>query len=139
MNPMDMAKQMLAQKLGADSGVVGDVLGNLLSSQGGGADALNGGLGGLVGAMRDKGMGDVAESWLGDGANAQVSAGQLKDVLGGASVSDAAARLGTSEDSLLGTLQQALPQIVDKSSSGGSMLDSVGGLGGLAGMAKKFM
>ena len=139
MNPMDMAKQMLAQKLGADSGVVGDVLGNLLSSQGGGAPGLDGGLGGLVGAMRDKGMGDVAESWLGDGANAQVSAGQLKDVLGGASVSDAAARLGTSEEGLLGTLQQALPQIVDKSSSGGSMLDTVGGLGGLAGMAKKFM
>ena len=139
MNPMDMAKQMLAQKLGADTGVVGDVLGNLLSSQGGGADALNGGLGGLVGAMKAKGMGDVAESWMGDGANADVSADQLKDVLGGQSVSQAAERLGTSEAGLLGTLQQALPQIVDKSSSGGSMLDQVGGLGGLAGMAKKFM
>ena len=139
MNPMDMAKQMLAQKLGADTGVVGDVLGNLLSSQGGGAEGLNGGLGGLVGAMKAKGMGDVAESWLGDGANADVSADQLKDVLGGQSVSQAAERLGTSEAGLLGTLQQALPQIVDKSSSGGSMLDQVGGLGGLAGMAKKFI
>ena len=139
MNPMDMAKMMLAKKLGADQGVVGDALGSLLSSQGGGADALNGGLGGLVGAMKAKGMGDMAESWLGDGPNKDVSADQLKEVLGGQSVADAAAKLGTSEEGLLGTLKEALPQIVDKSSSGGSMLDTVGGLGGLAGMAKKFM
>ena len=139
MNPMDMAKMMLAKKLGADQGVVGDALGSLLSSQGGGADALNGGLGGLVGAMKAKGMGDMAESWLGDGPNKDVSADQLKEVLGGQSVADAAAKLGTSEEGLLGTLKEALPQIVDKSSSGGSMLDTVGGIGGLAGMAKKFM
>ena len=139
MKPMDMAKMMLAKKLGADQGVVGDALGSLLSSQGGGADALNGGLGGLVGAMKAKGMGDMAESWLGDGPNKDVSADQLKEVLGGQSVADAAAKLGTSEEGLLGTLKEALPQIVDKSSSGGSMLDTVGGIGGLAGMAKKFM
>jgi hypothetical protein len=29
--------------------------------------------------------------------------------------------------------------MVDKSSSGGSLLDSVGGIGGLMGMASKFM
>jgi hypothetical protein len=29
--------------------------------------------------------------------------------------------------------------MVDKASSGGSLLDSLGGVGGLAGMAKKFL
>jgi uncharacterized protein YidB (DUF937 family) len=139
MDPMELAKGLLAKKLGADSGMVGNVLGSLLSSQGGGAAGLNGGLGGLVSGMQAKGLGNIAESWLGDGDNAEVSADQLKDVLGGASVSEAAAKLGTDEGSLLAGLQQALPQIVDQSSQGGSLLDKVGGIGGLAGMAKKFL
>ena len=51
-------------------------------------------------------------------------------------MADAASQLGTDEGSLLDGLKDALPQMVDKASSGGSLLDSVGGLGGLA---KKFL
>jgi len=78
----------------------------------------------------------VASSWLGDGDNADISADQLKDVLGGDKISEAAAQLGTDEGSLLESLREAIPQMVDKSSSGGSLMDSLGGLGG---MAKKFL
>ena len=35
-------------------------------------------------------------------------------------------------------LSNFLPGLLDKASSGGNLLDKVGGLGGLAGMAKKF-
>ncbi len=139
MDPMDLAKGLLAKKLGADSGMVEQALGSLLGSGGGGAAGLDGGIGGLVSGMKAQGLGNIAESWLGDGANAGVSVDQLKDVLGGASVSEAATKLGTDENSLLAGLQQALPQIVDQSSQGGSLLDKVGGIGGLAGMAKKFL
>ena len=89
--------------------------------------------------MKEKGMGDVADSWLGDGDNADISPDQLKDVLGADKISAAAAELGTDEGSLLEGLREAVTQMVDKSSSGGSLLDSLGGLGGVANMAKKFL
>ena len=130
---MNLATGLLAKKLGGNNAAIGGVLNSLLG-QGQTAD-----LGSLVSGFKEKGMGDVAESWLGDGENAPVSADQLKDVLGAEKITQAAAELGTDEDSLLGGLQDALPQLVDKASSGGSLLDSVGGIGGLAGMAKKFL
>ena len=136
MDIMNLAKGMLASKLGGNNDAVGAVMGSLLGG-GGGAGGLD--LGGLVNGMKAKGLGDVAESWLGDGENAEISADQLKDVLGGDKISAAAAELGTDEGSLLDGLKDAIPQMVDKSSSGGSLLDSVGGIGGLAGMAKKFL
>lgn len=133
MDIMNLASGMLAKKLGVDSDVISGVMDSLL----GGGDKMD--LGSLVSGLQSKGLGDVASSWLGDGENADISTDQLKDVLDGDKVAAAAAKLGTDEGSLLESLKDALPQIIDKSSSGGSLLDSVGGLGGLAGMAKKFL
>lgn len=128
---MNIAKSMLAKKLGADSGAIGGVLDGLL----GGGDKAD--IGGLVSGLKEKGLGDIAESWLGDGENQEISAEQLKESLGAEKVAEAAAKLGTDEESLLGGLKDALPQLVDKASSGGSLLDMAGGLGGLGNMAKK--
>ncbi len=133
MDFLNLAKGMLADKIGGDSDAIGGVMNSLI----GGGDKLD--IGGLVNGLKEKGLGDVASSWLGDGANADISADQLKDVLGGEQVAQAAAKLGTDEGSLLNGLKDALPQLVDKASNGGSLLDSVGGIGGLAGMAKKFL
>jgi len=133
MDLMNLAKGMLAKKLGADSGAVGGVMNSLLGQ----GDSMD--LGSLVSGFKEKGLGDVAESWLGDGENAPVSAEQLKSVLGEQQVAEAAAKLGTDEGSLLDGLKDSLPGLVDKASSGGSLLDSVGGLGGLGNMAKKFL
>jgi uncharacterized protein YidB (DUF937 family) len=133
MDIMNLAKGLLAQKLGGNSGAIDDVLGNLLGAGAeGGLD-----LGNLVSGLKEKGLGDVADSWLGDGDNAEISTEQLKEVIGGEKISEAAAKLGTDEGSLLDGLKDALPQIVDKSSSGGSLLDSLGGIGALGGIAKK--
>ena len=128
-----LALGMVAKKLGGNNALVGGVMDKLL----GGGDSMD--IGGLVGGLKEKGLGDVADSWLGDGENKAISADQLKDVLGADKVAAAAAELGTDEGSLLDSLKDAVPQMVDKSSSGGSLLDSVGGIGGLAGMAKKFL
>lgn len=133
MDLMNLAKGMLAKKLGGDNPAIAGVLNSLI----GGGDSAD--VGGLVNGLKEKGMGDVAESWLGDGENKEISPDQLKEVLGAEKVSAAAAELGTDEGSLLDSLKDALPQMVDKSSSGGSLLDKVGGIGGLAGMAKKFL
>jgi len=125
---------MIASKLGGNNAAVGGVMSSLLGGSGGGAGGFD--IASLVSGLQAKGHGDVAESWLGDGDNADISPDQIKEVLGSDKISAAAAELGTDEDSLLDSLREALPQMVDKSSSGGSLLDSVGGLGGLA---KKFL
>ncbi len=133
MDVMDLAKMALAQKLGGNKAGIAGALGGLLGGgSGGGLD-----IGSLVGGLKDKGMGDVADSWLGDGENAPISADQVQELLGKDKIAAAAAELGTDEGSLLDGLKDALPQMVDKSSSGGSLLDSLGGAAGLAGMAKK--
>jgi len=133
MDIMKLATGMLAQKLGGDNAAISGVMDNLL----GGGDKMD--IGSLMSGMKEKGLGDIASSWMGDGENADISPDQLKEVLGGDKVAAAAAQLGTDEGSLLAGLKDAIPQMVDKSSSGGSLLDSVGGIGGLAGMAKKFL
>lgn len=133
MDLKSLATGMIAKKLGGDSGAIGGIMDSLI----GGGDKMD--IGGLVSGLKDKGLGDVAESWLGDGENKAISADQLKGVLGQDQIAQAAAKLGTDEGTLLDGLKDALPQLVDKASSGGSLLDSVGGLGGVAGMAKKFL
>ena len=133
MDLMKLGTQLLASKLGsgADSGAVSSALGGLLSGSGG-----ESGLGGIIAAMQGKGLGSIAESWLGDGDNAEISSEQVRDVVGSDKIAGMASQLNTDEDSLLNGLKDALPQIIDKSSSGGSLLDSAGDL---LGMARKLL
>lgn len=135
---MQLATQALSAKLGgsADNNALSSVIGGLL---GGGGNDSGIDLGSLVGNLQNSGLGDIAQSWLGDGENSSISASQITDLLGADKIQDAASQLGTDSGNLLSGLQDMLPQLVDKSSSGGSLLDSVGGLGGLASMASKFL
>ena len=139
MDLMEMATSMLGSKLNSSSGnnneMLQSVIQNLLSGSGGqGID-----LGALVGNLQNSGLGDLASSWLGDGDNQGISASQLESVFGADKIAQAAQQLGADQGDVLQGLQDMLPQLVDKSSSGGSLLDSVGGLGGLASMASKFL
>ena len=130
MDIKSIAMKLIAQKMGGNSAQMSGVLGSLIG-QGNEMD-----IGGLVSGLKEKGLGNVADSWLGDGENAEISADQLKDVLGAEKVAQAAQQLGTDEGSLLSGLKDSLPQVVDQASKGGSLLGSLGGLGG---MAKKFL
>lgn len=134
MDLMKLAAEMAISKLGSNtaSDSITSIVGTLLSSS-------NGGLGGIVAAMQEKGFGSIIESWLGDGANAEIAPEQLREVVGSDTIAEMAADVGTDEDSVLDTLKDALPQIVDKSSSGGSLLDDVGDLNGALDMAKKWL
>lgn len=139
MDIMKIGAQLLASKLGgnANADQLTSMLGGLL---GGNSDdsSESAGLGGLVGNLESKGLGNIAQSWLGDGDNEEISENQLEEVIGTEKIQEMASQLGTDQGSLLSGLREALPQMVDKSSSGGSLLDSVGGIGGLASLAKKF-
>jgi uncharacterized protein YidB (DUF937 family) len=78
------------------------------------------------------GLGDVVTSWLGDGTNSPISAETINNVLGSDKVADFAGQLGTDSGSAAGSLADMLPQLIDQASSGGSLLDSAGGLLGAA-------
>ena len=58
-------------------------------------------------------------------------------MLGADKIGEFASKLGLSNEEAAGGLSEALPQMVDKASSGGSLLDSIGGVSGAISMASK--
>ncbi|HAU68290.1 MAG TPA: hypothetical protein DCW52_07825 [Gammaproteobacteria bacterium] len=139
MDMMKLATQVLASKLSSSASnnddLLQSVIGNLLGGSGGqGID-----LGSIVGSLQGGGLADIAESWLGNGSNADISPSQIESLLGSDKLKEAASQLGANQDELLAGLREMLPQVVDKSSSDGNLLDAVGGLSGLANLAGKFL
>lgn len=137
---MDLIKlgtELLSKQLGleVDAQTIGSALTNLLSDGGGNID-----LAGLAGKMASSGeLGNVLNSWLGDGANSAISADSILGLFGNGKVSDFAANVGTDTETAATGLAEVLPQLMDKASSGGSLLDSAGGLGSLMGAASSFL
>jgi len=136
MDLKDLATQFMMKKFSNvnDSAAAESAVGELL----GGADKFD--LGALVEKFTGAG-GDVAskaKSWLGDGANDSISPDQLKETLGADKIEAFAAKLGVDRETASGGLADMLPQLIDKGSRGGSLLDSVGGADGLAKLASKF-
>ncbi len=137
MDILEFGAQLLSQKLGinVDSATIASALSGLLGDGQGNID-----LGALAGKMASSGeLGNVLGSWLGDGANQGISAESILALLGRGDVADFAGKLGTDVDTAAGGLADVLPQMVDKASSGGSLLEQAGGLGGLMGAAKSFL
>lgn len=135
MDIAQMGAELLKKQLGNNGGQSTDAIAGVLQKLVGNGDQLD--IGGMLAALQNGGLASIAASWLGDGANESISSDQVRQVVGDAKISQAAAELGTDEDTLLGGLSEALPQMIDKSSSGGSLLDAVGGLDGALNMAKK--
>ena len=90
-------------------GGLGGALGGLL---GGGGAA--GGLGGLLSQFQQAGLGNVAQSWVGNGPNQQVTPDQLHQVFGDDQVNQWAQQSGMPQHDLLSQLSQYLPHAVDK-------------------------
>lgn len=135
---MDIAKiatQLLAQKMGGANASEGQIQNALQGLIGGGSDGLN--IGELVGKFsQNGGLANQLQSWLGDGANEGLSVDNVKEVFGGQQVQQFASQLGVDEEQAAGSLADMIPQLIDKSSSGGNLLDAVGGIGGALNMAK---
>lgn len=133
----DMAIKMLMEKVGgaSDSDTSASALTELFG--GNGKLDISDIIGKFTGAGDD--IGNKTKSWLGDGENDSISASQLKDVMGEDKINDFAAKLGIDSDEASGGLAELLPELIDKSSRGGSLLDSLTGSGGLAGLASRFL
>lgn len=121
--------------ISALSGLAG---GNANSSSAEGGEQSSGfDIGSILEKMQSGDLASMASSWLGDGDNAEISNSQITDVFGQDKISDFASKLGLNEDEAVGGLRDALPKMVDQASSGGSILDSIGGIEGALNLASK--
>lgn len=98
-----------------------------------------GSIGGLLGKLQESGLDKQVSSWLGNGANMQISPDDLRGALGSDRLRELAQRMGLPIEDLLGTLSRQLPEAVDQmspngtleedappSASGGSLADQAG-------------
>jgi uncharacterized protein YidB (DUF937 family) len=100
-----------------------------------GAIEQTGGLDGLVGRLRDGGLGSEVDSWVSTGTNQPVDPQRLGQALGPDTVQQLSAGSGIDIGSLLPMLAMFLPQIIDMLTPNGSApsggLDGAAGQGGL--------
>ena len=137
MDIIQIGAQLLQSKLGSNlqTGDIASALSGLL-----GGDNFD--IGSLISKIQgNSGLASMAASWLGDGANSAMTGSQVMDIFGKDKVTEFASKLNIDEGTASNGLADMLPQLIDKASSGGSLLDSamgsMGGTGGLMGMAGK--
>jgi len=117
---------------GQASEALGGALGGALSGAlGGGAQELASpqnlqALAGVVQQFSSKGLGDIIQSWMGDGQSLPISVEQLSSVLHNEQVQAIAKALGFEPEQALQSLVALLPQAVKLLSAGGE--DGAGGL-----------
>lgn len=80
-----------------------------------------GGVAGLVQSFREKGLGEIASSWVSTGQNLPISADQIQQVLGSEQVKQLAAKAGISPDVAGSSLAQLLPTLIDKLTPNGQV------------------
>ena len=123
----NLENQALGKVLGGTSNPLASGLLQMIQNQ-------PGGLQGLVQNFHDKGLGGIAQSWVGNGQNLPISSDQIHQVLGSDQVKALAAKAGISPDAAGGAIAQLLPGIIDKLTPNGqvpahnNVMDMVGGL-----------
>lgn len=129
--------------VGSITSALGSVLGN--GSNEGVQETKGLDVGSIVAALVSSGaLQKIVTSWVGSGENEVISKDQVTELLGSDKVKEFASQLGLSEDSAKGALADALPQIIDKATSGedsiaSTILNQVGGVDGAMDMLGKFM
>jgi uncharacterized protein YidB (DUF937 family) len=133
---LQMAAQLFLDKSGGNTGLdvgsVANALKNLLPGDG---NDLN--IGALISQFGSGDLTSMVGSWLGDGDNDAIGGANITDVLGADKVSSFASELGIDSEQASSGLAGMIPELINKNSSGGSLLDSLGGAEGMAGFAKK--
>jgi len=78
---------------------------------------------GLLDKFKAGGMGDVAQSWVGKGANLPINADQVRAVLGSDAVASVAGKLGISQEAAAAKIAEILPSVIDKLTPDGMVPD----------------
>jgi uncharacterized protein YidB (DUF937 family) len=90
-----------------DSGIMGHVMDLVNNPQ-------TGGLQGLMQQFQNNGLGEVVNSWVGNGANQPISGDQIAQVVGQDKLNEIASKLGMQPDQISGLIAQHLPGVIDK-------------------------
>jgi len=91
-------------------GIVGAELDHVVSN----VIQQHGGLPALVQKFESQGLGNIVQSWIGNGPNHSITADQLHNVLGSDAVTQLAAKFGINPQDLTQKLAQILPEAVNK-------------------------
>ena len=105
-------------------GGLGDLLRGGLGGLLGGAAAgglLNGGLQDLMRRFQQSGQGDAAHSWIGAGANREVTPDELERAIGRDTLEELSTQTGAPYEQVLSELSESLPQTVDRLTPEGRM------------------
>jgi uncharacterized protein YidB (DUF937 family) len=109
---------------GAAAGGLDDLLrgglGGLLGGAAGGS-VLSGALGSILKDLQNSGQGEVAQSWIGKGANQEIAPDDLGEALGTDALDALARQTGLSRATLLDGLSQNLPDLVDQLTPNGRL------------------
>jgi uncharacterized protein YidB (DUF937 family) len=84
---------------------------------------MEGGLGGLLSSFQQAGLGHIAQSWVGNGANQSVSPQQLQTVFGEDQIQTMAGQAGMGSEDFLSQLSQHLPNVVNGMTPNGRLPD----------------
>jgi uncharacterized protein YidB (DUF937 family) len=98
---------------GSAGGAIPGNLGGMLGGTSIG-DLLSGGLRDLVDAFKQKGQGEVADSWISREPNKQIAPHQLEQAIGPDVLETLSQQTGLSREELLSRLSKNLPDAVDK-------------------------
>lgn len=122
---IEMAAHLFREKMGAGSNLNGanivTALQRLLPTRNGELDLsdLVARLSGRGGSLKEK-----ANSWLGDGANQEMTDDDVDELFGRDSINSVASELGLHKREVSGGLARALPELIDNSSEGGELVDN---------------
>ena len=128
--PPKLPGNVTASLPGGLGGSLGGGLGNVLKGGLGGllaggaaGSVLSGGLGDLLNQFQQKGQGDAANSWVGNGPNKQISPGDLANALGADQIDHLVSQSGMSRDDLLSGLSKYLPDAINHLTPDGRLPD----------------
>jgi len=102
----------------ASGGGAQDMLSALMNLLG---NSKSGGISGLVQQFSNKGLGDIANSWVGKGENLPISAQQIEQGFGSDTISQLASKTGISSGQITSQLSELLPKFVDKLTPNGKV------------------
>ena len=121
MGLLDSVMGAVTSQAGQQGGLA-SVLGGLLAN-----NSELGGLSGLIEKFKQAGLGNLIQSWIGQGENLPISAEQITQVLGSGTIGNIASQLGIDPAQASSQIAQVLPGLINTLTPGGEAPQ--GGLG----------
>jgi len=134
MSVIDIAGELFSEHFtgSVDENKISSAFTTLFSGEDGNVDIM-----GIVEKFQSSGITTLVTSWIGDGENNPISVDQVIDIFGSEKISEFASNIEVDQDTAVEGLSGMIPELIDKASGAGSLLDNFGGTDSLINAAKK--